>query len=68
MTIQDVISKMPQKSYKSKANYKAAVFRFCVKTHGIEPLMVTRDKVNNCTVCGESARCIGLHLLEEIKF
>lgn len=64
-TVSEVIDTLPLRTYKTRAGYKAAVFRACVRLTGCEPLTATSQPGGACVVCGEDGRCTRLHFLAE---
>lgn len=66
-TVSAVIDTMPPRTYASRAGYKAAVFRNCVRLTGCEPLTAKDAPDGSCLVCGEDGRCTRLHFLSEFS-
>ena len=64
-TVSAVIATLPPRTYASRAGYKAAVFRACVRLTGCEPLTAKDTPGGACVVCGEDGRCTRLHFLAE---
>lgn len=54
-TISEVIEKMPRRTYASRAGYRQAVKRACLRLTGCEPIPAATDRAGNCLVCGELA-------------
>jgi hypothetical protein len=65
-TVADVVATMPAKTFASRAAFRRALFRQCVRVTCCEPCDVPKDRAGNCPVCGEAGRCSGYHFLSEI--